>query len=367
MAEKLLYEDQDREKYEPDPDESPIGGRKLFTQPYDLTIASLIGQIKDNTLHLRPLSDRPLFQRKYVWTDRLAYLLIESILLNVPIPPCYFAQNEEFELDVIDGQQRIFSIYRFLNNQFVLSGLEVLTEENGKRFHELDLQLQRKIKTHTLRAVVITNDSHPEIQFDVFQRLNTNTVPLNAQELRNCIFRGPLNTLLGKLAKYEPWLEILGRKAPDQRLRDEELILRFFAFYIKGVDSYRTPQKHWLNDVAKDGRKFSEEEIEKLQIIWCSTIDKCIIVFAPNECFRRFPPSGKRQVINRALMDLLQLTMSRHSIKEVQDISAGFRQAYASLFDNEDFQDLISRAVDHKSRTRKRFEIWEERLVREIF
>ena len=123
-------------------------------------------------------------------------------------------------MDVIDGQQRVYSIFRFINNQFSLTGLKVISEINGRYFHELDAKLRKKIETHTLRSVIITNDSHPGIQFDVFERLNTHTMPLNAQEIRNCMYRGRLNDLLGELAEYGPWLSILGKKAPDKRLRD---------------------------------------------------------------------------------------------------------------------------------------------------
>jgi Protein of unknown function DUF262 len=193
--ERPLFEADSAEEA-PDPDEVPIRDRRLITQPYDLGVASLLDQIKGGTIFLRPLSERPGFQRRYVWTNQLASRLIESVLLNVPIPPCYLSQNEEFELDVIDGQQRLFSIYRFVDNQFRLGGLEILTELNGTRFFEIPPRMQRQIETHTLRCILITNESHPEIKFDVFERLNTNTVPLNAQELRNCVYRGALNSLL---------------------------------------------------------------------------------------------------------------------------------------------------------------------------
>jgi Protein of unknown function DUF262 len=216
--EKPIYE-AEKDADVPDPDETPLKDRKVITQPYDLVVESLSDQIKDGTIFLRPLNNRPNFQRKYVWTDTLASMLIESILLNVPIPPCYLSQNDEFELDVIDGQQRLFSIYRFLDNQFSLGKLEVLQELNGKRFHELPTKTQRQLKTHTLRCVLITNESHPDIKFDVFERLNTNTVPLNAQELRNCVYRGSLNSMLAEASEYAPWLAILGRKKPDLRLR----------------------------------------------------------------------------------------------------------------------------------------------------
>ena len=361
-----LYEDE-TEEYLPDPDEEPLHDRKLFTQPYDINIRSLIGQIKENTLYLRPLSGRPNFQRKYVWSNRLASLLIESILLNIPIPPCYFSQNNEFELDVIDGQQRIFSIYRFLDNQFALSGLEVISELNGMRFHELPRQQQRQIETHTLRAVIITNESHPDIQFDVFERLNTNTMPLNAQELRNCIYRGSLNNLLGNLAEYGLWLQILGRKQPDKRLRDEELILRFMAFQIMGIKSYRTPQKHWLNDAADKGRHFTDAKLNKLASIWKSAIQNSLIVFPPKECFRRPDQGGKRPVINRALMDLVMNALAGKTYTLVEEKAKDFRRYYSDLLHDEEFQDLIGRAIDHRSRTLKRFQMWNERLLKRVF
>lgn len=344
---------------EPDPDEIPIRDRKLITQPYDLVVEALVAQIKGGTIFLRPLSERPNFQRRYVWAKELASRLVESILLNVPIPPCYLSQNEDFELDVIDGQQRLFSIYRFLDNQFVLSDLEVLKELNGLRYFELPLRLQRQLRTHTLRCILITNESHPEIKFDVFERLNTNTVPLNAQELRNCIFRGPLNDLLHDVVTEQPWLDILGKKQVDKRMRDEELALRFFAFWKLGVHAYRTPQKHWLNEVAKEGRKFSGDEIAELRGAWSRATATSLVWFDKKECFRRIPFEQYRSV-NRALFDLTMVTAARVGEKRAAQVRKEFRRRYGLLLQNEEFADLISRAVDHTKRTKRRFDLWDK-------
>jgi hypothetical protein len=346
-----------------DPDEVPVKDRRVSTQPYDLAIKALIAQIADGTIFLKPISERPSFQRRYVWTDKLASKLIESILLNVPIPPCYLSQNEDFELDVIDGQQRLFSIYRFINNQFNLTNLEVLPDFNGLAFFKLPPKEQKKIETHTLRCVLITNESHPEIKFDVFERLNTNTIPLNAQELRNCLFRGGLNNLLKELVRYDPWLSVIGRKLPDKRMRDEELILRFFAFYKKGLSSYRTPQKHWLNDMAKEGRDFSKKEIEDLGAVWKAGIDNNLILFPPSECFRRIP-KGRSRVINRALMDLNMITLCKVAKTKLLEIKKEYKARYKRLFKNEEFIDLISKSIDHTKRTKRRFEIWKDEVTR---
>ncbi|MEC8580762.1 MAG: DUF262 domain-containing protein [Pseudomonadota bacterium] len=344
---------------EPDPDAIPLRDRKVVTQPYDLSIDSIVGQVHRKILFLRPLSDRPNFQRQYVWHDKLASRLVESVLLNVPIPPCYLSENEDCELDVIDGQQRIFSLYRFVENQFKLQGLEALTEFNGLRFFELPSKEQRKLTTHTLRCVVIKNDSHPEIKFDVFERLNTSTMPLNAQELRNCVSRGSLNNLLAELSYGESWLAIRGRKKPDKRLADEEMILRFFAFHTQSLATYKTPLKNWLNTAARKGRKLSEEEISDLRQIWNEALSVALVWFEPSRCFRR--PESK--AINRALFDLIMKTAASVDLEVAEQKFTDFNNAFSTIMADEDFQDLISRSVDHKSRTEKRFAMWNQTMA----
>ncbi len=337
--------------------------RRVYTQPYDLVVSSLIDQIKNNIVFLRPLSERPQFQRRYVWTNTRASLLVESILLNVPIPPCYLSQNEQFELDVIDGQQRLYSIYRFVENEFALTGLKVLADLNRMRFHQLPAMLQRKISTHTLRLVAITNESHPEIKFDVFERLNSNTSPLNAQELRNCVYRGALNELLKDVVFYEPWLRIVNRKTPNKRMRDEELALRFFAWQLQGVETYRTPQKHWLNDAAHAGQSYSAAKISELRAMWEGAINNSLIWFDPLECFRRWPVQRYR-TINRALFDLTMCTAAIVSPDTAKAVRSSFRAEYERLLRNVEFEDLISRAIDHTRRTKRRLQIWKDHVGR---
>lgn len=350
---------------EPDPEATRIRDRRVYTQPYDLVVQSLLDQIANGTIFLQPLSERPGFQRRYVWSNVLASRLIESILLNVPIPPCYLSQNSEYELDVIDGQQRLMSIWRFMDNQFSLVGLEVYQEFNGCRFHKLPSNIQRKLKTHTLRLIAVTNESHPDVKFDVFQRLNTNTVPLNAQELRNCMFRGELNELLKDVVTYRPWLDVLRKKSPDKRMRDEELALRFFSFYVRGPESYTTPQKGWLNETASEGMHYPREMIEDLHQAWMRAIDVSLTWFNPDECFRR-NQTTKPLPINRALFDLVMLTAATTDPSLAHSRRRQVREAYSRLLSDDEFNDLISRAVDHASRTARRFQIWDSELSRAL-
>jgi len=356
-SEKVIYEE-DRDGDVADPLATPLRHRKVVTQPYDLAIDAIVTQIKSKILFLRPLSDRPKFQRQYVWPDKLASKLVESILLNVPIPPCYFSENDENELDVIDGQQRIYSLYRFVENQFSLRELDALPEFNGKQFFQLPSKEQRRIRTYTLRCVVVTNESHPEIKFDVFERLNTSTMPLSAQELRNCVSRGALNDLLAELSFDEKWLGIRGRKFPDKRLADEEIILRYFSFRMQGVDHYRTPLKNWLNETARMGRRLSEHEISGLRGNWNSALEVALTWFDEKDCFRR--PGGR--AINRALFDLIMHTATGTTPNDALNLRDEFLEKFKMMLKNEEFLDLISRSVDHKKRTERRFEIWNEAM-----
>lgn len=353
----IYEEDQDGDAI--DPAATPLRDRKVVTQPYDLAIDAIVSQVKTNILFLRPLSERPKFQRQYVWPDKLASKLVESVLLNVPIPPCYLSENEENELDVIDGQQRIYSLYRFVENQFPLRDLEALSEFNGKRFFELPSKEQRRIRTHTLRCVVITNESHPEIKFDVFERLNTSTMPLNAQELRNCVSRGALNNLLAELSFGDEWLAIRGRKAPDKRLADEEIILRYFSFQLQGIEQYRTPLKNWLNETARIGRRFNDAQIDELREKWVNALRVSLTWFDEKACFRR----PEVRAINRALFDLIMDTATKTDIGNASDLRDKFLAKFSGMLSNDEFLDLISRSVDHKKRTERRFEIWSKSMA----
>jgi hypothetical protein len=348
LSDEIVEADLDKED-SPDPDAQAPVNRDVVTQHYDLVVSSLLDQIKTEDIILRPS-----FQRGYVWPNRMASKLIESIVLNVPIPPCFLAQNDEFELDVVDGQQRLETIRRYVANEFPLSGLTMLPELNGKRFHHLPTKTQRQIKTHTVRCIMITNKSHPDVKFDIFERLNSNTSSLNAQELRNCIYRGSFNNLLRDLAGEKAWLSILGRKSADKRMRGEEVILRFFAYELNGLESYRTPLKNWLNDAASKGKKLDDARIEEMRLKWSGMLVKTQLIFAPSECFRR----PKSRPINKALFDLISQTTAHMETDDIANQRDQFRKCYFDLLANEEFDDLISRAVDHKKRTQRRFELW---------
>ncbi len=203
----MLGDQNDLDESEGDePLDVPPPERKILTQPYDLSVQTLHEQWNDKLLQT------PEIQREYVWDNGRASRLIESLILNIPVPPLYFSETQDAKFHVIDGHQRIKSIARFLENQFSLTGLRVLSEFKGKRFHQLPEREQRFLKTRSLRVVIITHESHPNMKFEVFERLNTGGISLNAQELRNSLYRGDLTERLKNSCFSNPFDSASGRK-----------------------------------------------------------------------------------------------------------------------------------------------------------
>jgi uncharacterized protein with ParB-like and HNH nuclease domain len=165
---------------ETDDDESftfPPAERKVITQPLDLSVQTLVEQWTSKQLVL------PEIQREYVWDNAKASRLIESLLLNIPIPVLYFAETEEAKYEIFDGHQRVRSIVNYLGGVYPLTGLAVLREYRGMRYLELPDREQRFLRMRTLRTILISIESHPNMKFEIYERLNTGSISLNAQEL----------------------------------------------------------------------------------------------------------------------------------------------------------------------------------------
>ena len=194
---------------------------KVFTQTKDLPISTIKEMYDEGDI-----IPQPTYQRDYVMDNKQASKLIESILIQIPIPTVYLCEESDGRLSVIDGQQRITSIVRFLKNEFDLRGLEELKNLNKKYFKDLDKSMQRTIKTTTLNSIVILKESQ-ELKYEIFARLNQGSTKLKPQELRNCIYRGSFNDMLEELADYH-LLKILYREE-NKRKNYQEYILRFFC------------------------------------------------------------------------------------------------------------------------------------------
>lgn len=201
-----------------------------------IEIESIFTRMQDRRIDLNPD-----YQRNYVFTKNKASLIIESIFLNIPIPTIYLSDREDNTQEVIDGLQRLSSIYNFMNNQLTLEGLKELPELNGKKWEDLNICEQNAMKRFSLSVVNFYNNCDPHMKFEVFLRYNMGSEKLKEQELRNCLYRGYLNDKLKELKENEMILEFFNESNRDKdRFEIEELILRGLARlnYNKMKDKY---------------------------------------------------------------------------------------------------------------------------------
>lgn len=279
----------------------PAEQRKLHTETYDFTVDTIVERLDIKTIFI------PEFQRKYVWTDPQASRLIESLIIQCPVPVIYLNQESDESLAVIDGNQRLTSIQRFVKNEFPLKGLTAYPELEGNRFHQLDPRFQRHIMNRTLRCIVILKDTHPQVKFDVFERLNTGATKLNPQELRHGIYFGDLITLATKAAdqtKFSASLEI----KDDKRMKAEELILRFWAMSEK-YPQYRKPLAGFINAFTEENRHMAEDKKEALRDSFISTLAEVRKIFGVL-AFKIFDEDGNvESKFNAALFDAQMLAV----------------------------------------------------------
>jgi Protein of unknown function DUF262 len=331
--------------------------RKLVTHPYDFIIRSLKDQVDDHTL---VLADD--FQRRRVWNDNQSSRLIESLLINVPIPVCYFAELDDGSYSVIDGQQRLTAIYRYLNDEFKLRALKIRSDLNYKKFSQLGVIDQRAINSRTIRCIVILKESHPEIRFDVFDRLNSNSVKLNRQELRNSLYKGKLNQLIKELSESETFKRIRHQQDVDKRMNDCEMILRFFALYFNR-DNYRGDLPKFLDDYLQSGQKLDNDSIEKHRLIFTNTIDKVDRVFGDNG-FRKYDMANNiwNRSLNRAIYDVIMLYFSQIPVDTIEEKKNDILLCFQQICSNSDFRDTIDITPEKRENFQTRLDLWREAL-----
>lgn len=365
-AELIIEETEDDSPLEIAPEK-----RRVKTEKQDLPVETLVSWVNRGKMNLQPD-----FQRNFVWNSGKASRLIESLLLDIPLPVIYVAEEAKRNYSVVDGQQRLTSICSYVNGSFPsgqafkLSGLSVLTELNRKAFSDLDVDLQEAILNFTLRVIVIERDSDPDVKFEVFERLNLGAEKLNDQEVRNCVYRGNYNELLRELATNADLLKILRSEDSHPRMADRQLILRFFAMWRNTHNGYKSPMKRFLNTEMENHRQLESDELATMRQVFEASIKMTYSVFGDN-AFRRFragntyDPNGawESSRLNVALWDTLLYTFSAFSLDEITAIASHVREEFLDMmtYDTK-FTDYISSTTDKPERIQYRAETWRSRL-----
>lgn len=241
-----------------------IEDKQVFTKTADFPLTTLREMVDDGDI-----IPNPDYQRDYVYNDKQASKLVESVLMGIPIPTIYLCQEEDNTHSVIDGQQRITALVKYLKNEFALSGLQELNELNGKRYKDLPKDIQKKLKSSSLSTISLLKQSS-DLKYEIFARLNQGAVKLNPQELRNCVYRGSFNNMLDEIAANNPHLKSLFHDE-NNRKSYQERILRFFA--LRNYQDYQSSMLKTMNAYMDQHKNDGEDEIKAAKVLFVNTVD----------------------------------------------------------------------------------------------
>lgn len=372
-GEKRLFEldlEEEDEMLDANIDE-PIGfwankQRELVTSVVDYNLSTLSSLIASDAIDLDPT-----FQRRLRWDDVRKSRLIESFLINVPVPPVFLNEDEYGKFSVIDGKQRLSTIHQFLTNNLQLTGITLFPDVNGMRLSDLPATLRNILRTRpTLRAVIILRQSDPDIKYEVFHRLNTGGAALNAQEIRNNVFHGRLNNLMVKLSETREVQQAFGIKnkaksAMYQQMRDVELVLRFFTF--KGNwDTFSGGMKRAMDSFMESHRDPDQAELQQLEASFMLALESVQAVFEGSAFHRWNESTGtwRRQVL-AALFDAQMFALQYFDPFVVRPHKVAIVEGFKALFGNDEFRQSIDAATNTPRLFKKRIEKMKE-LVESI-
>lgn len=344
--------------------------KTLSLHTLDYPFETLVNRINEGKLKLDPE-----FQRKYKWDKphtnnksnwERASKFIESCLMRIPLPSCYFAEDDGYHI-VIDGVQRLTTIQRFVNDEFALENLTHFTELNGKKFSELG-DLKDDFLSTTIRCILLRKENDKSLIREIFARLNQGAVELSHQEIRHAIYPSKFNDLLSELAK-NPIIQNFKRKSvtssslEKDNLESEEQVLRFFALSdnpdLKNFSTF----KEFLDEYMEKQSKIDDDNIiQEYRNKFYYALNNCITVFGEEKVFTN-PTNNARNTQSLVHYDLLMHSLSSIDNSIIQTKKEQIKLAYIDLCNDSRFKKRLNNGIQKKSNIIKRQEDWNKALL----
>jgi uncharacterized protein with ParB-like and HNH nuclease domain len=357
------------EKYE-------SGEKRILTEINREKLPSFVEALLRNPKYMNL---RPLYQRRGRWDIKKQSRLIESFLINIPVPPIILYEIDYNSYEVMDGQQRITAIRDFYTNKFSLTELELWPELNLLKYEQLPLRIRAGLDRRSISSVVIikesTSDREEALFFKqkTFERLNTGGVNLSQQEVRNCLYYGKFNLVLIELARHPIFAKAWGIPLDDnspglltntiyKKMEDAELVLRFFA--LRNVEHFRNGMEGFLDLYMMKSLGFSEQDIEFLKEVFLQTLNLAHQIYEES-LFKPFEPkSGNwKKNSHKAYYDAVMVGFSRHLNEAEILIARKLRviEETKKLFDKQESR-LLTGEGRTKADIQKRIRIFDEML-----
>ncbi|MFJ5305294.1 DUF262 domain-containing protein [Streptomyces sp. NPDC088350] len=278
------------------------------------SLRNILDQIDEGSIELAPD-----FQRLQVWRADQKSLLVESLLLQIPLPAFYFAEDADGSFRVVDGLQRLSTLHAFVRggeNGFALGKLEHLNDLKDLRFTDLPVPFQRRINNTQLIVNVIDPTTPRGVTYEIFKRINTGGTPLNAQEIRHCMSSPRSRDVLHRMTHTDAFAKATGGRLTNHiRMNDREMALRFAAFWLKGIEAYleRPMMELFLMDATElldDPKQVGNERMAALEAAFDRAMTHAYLVFGEH-AFRKWPQGEDyRRPINRAMFESWSLALA---------------------------------------------------------
>ena len=339
----------------------------------DWTVETILSQLKQGNIDLKPR-----FQRRDAWSPRLRSGFIESVILGLPIPQIILAEQRgrRGRYIVLDGKQRLLTLQNYVGidediKPFKLGNLDVLSELSGRTFRSLSknpdyVDELNAFWNQPIRTVVIRNWPNSEFLYTVFLRLNTGSVKLSPQELRQAMYPGEFSNFVDKAAADSVTIQsLLSRRTPDPRMRDVELLVRHLAFR-NFLPMYKGRMKPFLDETCETLDEDWNKRKGRLraQVRSFEAAIKCLREILGPKMVARKPDSAS---FNRAIFDALAYYAWRKSVRVAMfENQQKVKQAYERLFNNEEFLEAIESDTAGTPHTVDRIRIWGQALHEEL-
>jgi hypothetical protein len=298
----------------------------------------------------------PDFQRDFVWDPDKQSKLIESVVMRIPLPVLYLAEDSKGRTIVVDGLQRLSTFRDFLANKFKLK-LPHQESLDKRFFNELPAKLQNRIEDCNLELYIIDSKVPERAKLDIFERVNSGEL-LTRQQMRNCLFMGQATQWLKQEASTELFLEATGQSLNAKKMRDREFANRFCAFHLLGVDNYTTSDMDgFLAKSLEQMNTMSENDLKLLSKTFRLGLQNNFELFERHAFRKHSLGQSNRSVVNASLWDVMSTGLSRYPNELVKRKADEFQKAFFTLLEDGVFNDAITYSPNSTNKVHTRFKM----------
>ena len=306
----------------------------------------------------------PEFQRDFIWDEDKQSKLIESVIMRIPLPVFYLAEDDEGRMVIVDGLQRLSTFRRFVNNELKLR-LSDRSELDGMPFRGLSSKLQNRVEDCNLIFYIIDSKVPERARLDIFERVNSGE-PLTRQQMRNSLFMGKGTRFLKAESRSDVFLDATGRSLNVKKMRDREFVNRFCAFQLLSLDHYHGDMDEFLAECLRRMNQMTDDQLSRLEGQLRKSLANNHKLFGAHAFRKHGPNQERRSVLNASFWDVMSTGLSRYAPDRVAARAEPLRSAVHRLLQDEAFNTAITYGPNDARKVRQRFRM-SGKMLDEVF